>query len=238
MFPQSTTYDQTIDRDSSRGRMLFAFFNQVYAWMFAGLAVTSLVAWAVSSSPAVMKLIYANQFGYVALGLAAFAIAWSVQGVAMRVNATLATALFILYAAVVGALISGVFLMYPLSTLTAAFLVTGGTFGVMSVLGYFTKMDLTRVGGILSMAAIGLFIGSIVNVFFASDAFSWFITYAVLIVFVGLVAYYTQKLKNWALDHGNDPEMSSRLAIVGSLMLYVAFINIFLSILRIMGSRK
>lgn len=133
---------------------------------------------------------------------------------------------------------AGVFRVYQQSTLGAAFLVTGGTFAVMSVIGMVTKIDLTRMGGILIMAAIGLFIASLANIFIASDALSWVITYAVVLVFVGLTAYYTQTLKGWALQFEGNPAMINRIAVVGSLLLYVAFINLFFAILRIMGSRR
>ena len=156
----------------------------------------------------------------------------------MSVNATAGTALFILYAAVIGALVSGIFVVYPKSTLAASFLVTAATFGVLSVLGFVLKKDLSSFGSYLIMGAIGLFIASIVNIFLANDALSWIITYGVLAVFIGLTVYYTQKLKGWALEVSDNPEMASRLAVVGSLMMYVAFLNMFLSILRIMGSRR
>lgn len=235
MFPNSQTLPMDYGRDDTRSRMLLTFFNAVYAWMFAGLAVTALVGWFMSQSPVALKLVYGSGFGYLGLTLGAFLIAMSVQRVAMRANATLATGLFILYAALIGALISGIFMIYPMATLAAAFLVTGGTFGAVSVLGFVTKIDLTRMGGILTMAVIGLFLASLVNIFVASTGLDWLITYAVLIVFIGLTAYYTQKLKGWALSMGDNPAMASRLAIVGSLMLYVAFINLFMSILQIMG---
>ena len=217
---------------------MVSFFNTVYAWMFAGLAITAAVGWAISQSPAMLQAIYGNRLGYTVIGLAAFAIAMATQRVAMTVNANVATALFVLYAAVIGALVSGIFVIYPTATLAAAFLVTGATFGTMSVLGFVLKMDLSRAGSFLIMAAIGLFVASIVNVFLANNALSWIITYAVLAVFMGLTAYYTQMLKKWAETASDNPAMAPRLAIIGSLMLYVAFINMFLSILRIMGSRR
>ena len=235
MFPNSQAIPVDYERDNTRSRLLLSFFNTVYAWMFAGLGVTALVGWAMSQSPAAMQLVYGSKIGYTVLGLGAFAIAMCVQRVAMRISANAATALFLLYAAIVGALVSGIFLAYPGSTLAAAFLVTGGTFGVLSVIGFITKKDLTRMGGILTMAVIGLFLASIVNVFLANNLVSWVITYAVLGVFIGLTVYYTQMLKNLALSAENNPDMLSRLAVVGSLLLYVAFINMFISILQIMG---
>ncbi|HEX8325448.1 MAG TPA: Bax inhibitor-1/YccA family protein [Tepidisphaeraceae bacterium] len=238
MFPQSETWSASQIESSEQTRTLLRFFNGVYAWMFVGLGVTALVGYMMSQSPAAMQLVYGSPFGYVVLGLAAFAIAQVAQTVAVNVNATLGTVLFLLYAAVMGMLLGGVFLVYPSSVLVSSFLVTAGTFASMSVVGMVLKKDLTRIGGILTMAMLGLFLASIVNVFMHSDGLSWLITYAVVVVAVGLTAYYTQMLKGWAVQYADDPTMTARMSVVGSLLLYVTFLNLFLSILRIMGSRR
>jgi FtsH-binding integral membrane protein len=224
---------------STDDRVISKFFNVVYAWMAVGLAVTAAVAWFASQSNVMLHVMYGSRGGYAVFGLSAFAIAMLVQSAGPRINANLATALFLVYAAIIGLLLCGIFVVYPSSVLAASFLVTGGTFAGMSVYGFVTKRDLSRVGSILIMAAWGLFIASWVNfAFFRGDAFSWLITYGVLIVFTGLVAYETQKLKEIAVQFGNDPVLAPRYAIVGSLWLYVDFINIFISILRILGNRK
>lgn len=219
-------------------KVVFNFFNQVYAWMAVGLAVTAVVAYAISLSPAVMSAIYGNRMGYILIGLGAFAIAWGVQSVALRISAAAATGLFLVYAAIIGALISGIFVFYPNSVLFSAFVITGGVFGGMSVFGFVTKKDLSSIGSILIMCVWGLILASIVNIFVASDAFSWVITYGILIVFIGLTAWDTQKLKAIALATQGNKDLASRYAIIGSLNLYVDFINIFLSILRILGDRR
>jgi len=237
-FPNTRPVNLDYARDQVGDRTIFNFFNTVYAWMAVGLAVTAAVGWMFSHNAALLKLVYGNRAGYVVIALAAFAIAWGVQSAAQRISATAATILFLLYAAVIGALVSGIFLMYPVKTLGAAFLVTGGTFGGMSFIGFVLKKDLSRLGAFLGMAVLGLMIASIVNVFMANDAFSWFLTYAILAVFIGLTAYQTQKLKVWAQSNAHNGDAAARMAIVGSLMLYVAFINMFLSILRIMGGRR
>ena len=137
-----------------------------------------------------------------------------------------------------GALLSAIFVIYKMQTIGAAFVITGGTFAAMSVYGFVTKRDLTQIGSILVMCVIGLFIASLANIFIASNALSWLITYAVLAVFIGITAYETQKLKVLAQQYGDDPNMAPRIAIIGSLLLYISFINMFMSILRIMGDRK
>lgn len=224
-------------RDTTGEVSLFNFFNAVYGWMAVGLGVTGIVALLGSWSPQVLALLSASPFVTVALALGAFALAWVAQTVALRVSAAAGLALFFAYACVMGLMLSGIFVLYPVSTIGAAFLVTGGTFAATSVFGMVTQRDLSGIGRVLVMCAFGLFFASIVNVFVASDAFSWFITYAVLAVFIGITAYETQLLKNLALEHGHDSTMTGRIAVVGSLILYIAFINIFLSVLRIMGDR-
>jgi uncharacterized protein len=237
MYPDSNArkYELEYGTDS---KAVFNFFNAVYAWMAVGLAVTAGVAWGVSQSPALLSVLFVNKFMVVALLLGAWGIAWGVQKAAETINAVAATLMFVLYAAVIGAIISYIFIVYPMSTIFSAFLITGGTFGAMSLYGFITKRDLSTIGSYLVMGAIGLFFASIVNVFMASDALSWIITYAVLAVFIGLTAYETQKLKQFAQDHADNADLASRMAIIGSLVLYISFINMFMAILRILGNRK
>jgi hypothetical protein len=240
MFPDSQARTRPIELDyGTDNRAVFNFFNAVYAWMFVGLAVTAAVGFFVSQSPTMRQTLYGNgKFGIIALLLGAWVVAWGAQKAALQISATAGTALFLLYAAIIGAMLSGIFIVYPASTLLAAFVLTAGTFGAMSLYGYVTKRDLTTIGSYLVMGAIGLFLASIVNVFIASDGLSWLITYAVLAVFIGLTAYETQKLRNLALEYGHDPQLASRLAVCGSIVLYISFINIFVSILRIIGGRR
>ena len=240
MFPGSGAQRKPWELEyGSYDRPMARFFNTVYAWMAVGLAVTAAVAWFVSQSQVGLQMVYGGGKGMlVAIFLGMFAISWGVQSAAMRINANVATALFLLYSALMGALLSGIFVVYKMQTIGGAFLMTAGTFGAMSVYGFVTKRDLTGIGSILIMAAIGLFLASIVNIFLASNGLSWIITYAVLAVFIGITAYETQKLKVMASQFGSDPNMAPRIAIIGSLILYISFINLFTSILRIMGDRR
>ncbi len=239
MYPQSG-FQKPFQLEYGRANLAMSkFFNMVYAWMAVGLAVTAVVAYACSQSQVALQIIYGGGRGFMmvcALGM--FAIAWGVQVSALRINANVATALFMVYAALMGAMLSAIFLIYSMQTITSAFLITGGTFAAMSIYGFVTKRDLTAIGSFLVMCVMGLFIASIVNIFVASNGLSWLITYAVLVVFIGITAYETQKLKNMAIQFTDHPDIAKRIAIIGSLMLYISFINIFLSILRIMGDRK
>jgi len=237
MYPNSQTRRVELEY-GAEDRAVFNFFNTVYAWMAAGLGVTATVAYLVSQSPALMKVLFVNKFMLVALLLGAWGIAYAVQAAAARISAAAATALFMLYAAVIGAMISYIFLVYPFSTLAGAFIITAGTFGAMSLYGFVTKRDLSGIGSFLVMGAIGLFFASIVNVFIASNALSWVLTYAILAVFIGMTAYHTQQLKRIAQDNVHNGDLAARYAIIGSLVLYISFINMFMAILRILGSRK
>lgn len=216
---------------------MFNFFNAVYAWMAVGLAVTAATAWLVAQNT---TLVYAlnGRGAVVAIVLGLAVLSMIIRGAAEKIGPGAATALFIAYAGILGAALSSIFLVYKISTIGAAFAITGGTFGVMSVVGYTTKTDLSRMGGILMMAVVGLFIASIVNVFTASGPLSWVITYAVVVVFTLLIAYHTQMLRRLAVATVGNQRAAASYAIVGSLMLYVDFINIFVSVLRILGSRR
>lgn len=238
MYPQSSRRPYELEYATS-DKTLSKFFNVVYAWMAVGLAVTAAVAYFVSQNPTILRAIYGRGPAVaVVVSLGMFAIAWGVQAAAMRISANVATALFLLYSALMGVLCSYIFIVYQMKTIGAAFVVTGGVFAAMSVYGFITKRDLTAIGSFLVMAVIGLFIASLVNLWIASDGLSWLITYAVLAVFIGLTAYETQKLKILAQQYGDNPAVAPRIAIIGSLLLYIAFINMFLSILRIMGNRR
>jgi FtsH-binding integral membrane protein len=234
MYPQSRPYELDYGTDS---RAIVNFFNTVYAWMCVGLAVTATVAWLVSQNT--QLLVFMNSRGIVvAVLLGLVLLAWGIQSAAHRISPTAATALFLLYAAAIGFMISFIFLVYPWQTIVAAFVVTAGTFAGMSVYGFVTKRDLTRMGSILIMAVWGLFLASLVNIFLGNNALGWIITYGVLAVFIGMTAYDTQKLREIAVQTQGDAKMAARYAIVGSLHLYIDFINIFMSILRILGNRR
>ncbi len=237
MFPQSTSKPVELEYGTVE-RTMFNFFNAVYAWMAVGLALTAAVAFGVSHSPTAMKMIYGNPLILAATSIGLFVIAIASQRAILRVSSTVGTAIFLLYAALMGVLISYIFVVYKLETIGAAFMVTGGVFAVMSVYGYITKRDLTSIGSLCVMGLIGLVIASVVNIFLASNALSWIVTYGVLAVTLGIIAYYTQALKEMADRAEGNPAMLSRIAIFGSLVLYISFINLFLSVLRIMNGKR
>lgn len=236
MYPQAGNKPFELEYSTDE-KSVFNFFNAVYAWMCVGLAVTGTVAYLVSQSTQLVLVLHGKGV-VVALVLGLWALASFISKAAHSISVGVATALFLLYSAAIGAVLSYIFLIYSMGTIAGAFVMTAGTFGAMSVYGYVTKKDLTSMGSVLIMAAFGLFFASIVNVFIASSVFSWFLTYAILAVFIGLTAYDTQKLKVIAYETAGNGKLAARYAIVGSLELYIDFINIFMSILRILGNRR
>jgi uncharacterized protein len=133
---------------------------------------------------------------------------------------------------------ASIFVLYTATSIASTFFVTAGTFGAMSMYGYFTKRDLTKMGSLLMMALIGLIIASVVNMFMASSTLYWITTYAGILIFVGLVAYDTQKIKEMNIIGNEGTDEDRKEAIMGALALYLDFINLFLYLLRLLGRRN
>ena len=209
------------------------FFNSVYAWMSVGLAVTAAVAWYVAQTPTLMATFLHSWW---ILLIVELGLVMVISSAVNKISANVATVLFLLYAAINGLTLSVIFWKYSHSTLTSAFIVSAGTFGVMSAYGMLTKADLTGVGKILHMLLIGLVIATIVSFFWQNSMFQIIFNYVGVLVFVGLAAYDTQKLKAMATQTQDNPALAARMSIVGSLVLYLDFLNLFLFILQLMGN--
>jgi FtsH-binding integral membrane protein len=205
--------------------------------MTAGLLTTGAIAMFVASSPALVSLIFGNMFLFFGLIIAQLALVWVLSANLMRLDPAVATAMFLGYAAMNGLILAIIFLAYTAESIAGTFFVTAGTFGAMSAWGYFTKRDLSGMGNFLFMALIGLIIASVVNMFVASSALYWIITYAGVLIFVALTAYDTQKIKRMIAEV-RDEQSERRVAIYGALRLYLDFINLFLFLLRILGNRR
>lgn len=210
------------------------FFNSVYAWMAAGLAVTAAVAWWVSTQPAFIAQIFHGPILFILI-IAQLGLVWAVAGAVNRINATAATVLFMLYSALNGLTLSVILLVYTQAVIASAFVVTAGTFAAMSVYGFVTRRDLTALGSLLFMALIGLILASVVSIFWHPTWLTVAINYVGVLIFVGLTAYDTQRLKHIALQTQNDPALAARMSIVGALKLYLDFLNLFLFIVSILG---
>ena len=232
--PRSGPVEYAGPADSSAA--LVRFFNSVYAWMATGLALTALVAVYVSRQPEWLGVIF-RPGPLIGLIVVELALVWVISAAVNKLSPAAATVLFMVYAALNGLTLSAIFLVYTKSSIAGAFGVTAGTFAAMSIYGMVTKRDLSGWGSFLFMGLIGIVLASVVNIFWANSTLYWIITYAGVLVFVGLTAYDTQRLKEIAHATAGDARMASRLAISGALALYLDFINLFLMLLRIMGSR-
>jgi FtsH-binding integral membrane protein len=214
-----------------------SFFTMVYAWMSAGLAVTASIAFAVANTPSLHAWALSTPVLIVSF-VVELVLVFTISGAINRISAPAAIAMFMLYSAINGFVLSVLFLAYTKTSLGGTFVVTAGAFGAMSLYGYTTKRDLTAIGSLLFMALIGLVLASVVNLFLASSLLYWIITYAGVLIFVGLTAFDTQRLRAVAIQTQNDPRLASRLAVVGSLVLYLDFINLFILLLQLMGNRR
>jgi FtsH-binding integral membrane protein len=212
------------------------FLRSVYAWMCAGLGLTALVALQVANSPAIVTQLLSNQLLYVGLILAELALVFYLSARVERLAPATATALFVVYAALNGVTLSLVFLAYTGKSVADTFIVTAGTFGAMALLGSTTRRSLAGLGQFAYMGLIGLVLASLVGLFWHNDALQFVISGVGVLVFTGLSAWDAQRLKQMAVS---TPEGRTRsLAIVGALFLYLDFINLFLSLLRFVGTRR
>jgi uncharacterized protein len=214
------------------------FMTKVYGWMSAALAVTGFVAIYVASTPSLVEIIFGNRILFWGLIIGEIFMVGAMVGWVQKMSANTATLLFFGYAMVNGLTLSSIFLIYTAGSIASTFFITAGTFGVMSFYGYTTKSDLTKWKNILFMGLIGLIIASIVNIFMKSTMLYWITTYAGVLIFVGLTAYDTQKIKNMNIIGNEGTEEDHKEAIMGALSLYLDFINLFLYLLRIFGKRK
>jgi len=206
--------------------------------MTTGLAFTGLVAFLIADSPSLSGVIFGNPIVPLILFVAQIGLVFWLAARVMQMSVQQAMGVFILYAALMGVTFSAVFLTYTAASITSTFLVTAGTFGAMSLYGYTTKKDLTAWGSFLFMGLIGIILASVVNLFMASSTLSWVITYAGVLIFVGLTAYDTQKIKEMNILGNEGTDEDTKEAIRGALTLYLDFINLFLMLLRIMGDRR
>ena len=211
------------------------FINKVYSWMCLALTVTGFIALRTVSSPDFLYMVQSNFIILIIIELGV--VFWMISAI-NRISSNLAIGLFLLYSALNGLTLSVILNLYTGASVASTFFITAGTFGAMSAYGFFTKKDLTSWGNLLFMGLIGIIIASVVNIFMASSALYWLITYAGVLIFVGLTAYDTQKIKKMSLEMDTESEVGKKGAIMGALTLYLDFINLFIMLLRIFGQRK
>ncbi len=212
-------------------------FSQVYLLMTLGLVITAVVAAWVSASPTLIRMIYSNPLIPLGLFVVQIILVVALSATVTRLSTGVSVGLFIAYAALLGVTLSAIFLAYTDASIAMTFLITGGTFGVMSVFGFVTKRDLTKLGSLMFMWLIGFLLGTLLNLFLRSSALYWILTYAGIGIFVVLVAYDTQKIKRLAARGLAGERQRGGIVVMGALALYLDFINLFL-LLRVFGRSR
>lgn len=231
---QHTGYSKEITRD---------FFKNVYAYMFGALVISGIIAYT-AGTPEVFQKYFINSTGtglsplFYVVAFAPVGLGLLIQMAYQRLSLGLLLFLFLGYSALMGLSLSSIMLVYSGQDIARTFFVAAGAFGGMAILGYTTKTDLTKFGSLLYMAFIGIFIAGIANIWIGSEGLSFWISVIGVFVFTGLTAYYMQQLKSVAQDQSLSGLDRNKLAIVGGLQLYILFINLFLSLLRILGNRE
>ena len=235
---EELNYQNAATREAEVAAAFPALMRKVYLWMTMAMVITGLTAYLVATNINIISFIYSNQAVMWGLIIAELAIVIGVTAAINKLSLPVATLLFVLYSVINGALLSSIFLIYTMSSIATVFFITAATFGAMSLFGYFTKQDLTSWGKILMMALIGLIIATGVNLFVKSSGLEMIVSYVGVLIFVGLTAYDTQKIKQMCLQAPDAGESMQKLALLGALSLYLDFINLFIYLLRIFGRRE
>ena len=230
--------DSLRNKDYAMSTAFPALMRKVFVWMTLALAITGLTAYGVATSPAILSLIFSSKVTFFGLIIAEFALVFAISGAINRLSLSTATLLFILYSVINGATLSSIFFAFSVATIGKVFFITAGTFGAMALVGYTTKTDLTSMGKLLFMALLGIIIASVVNMFVGSSGLDLILSYVGVLVFVGLTAYDTQKIKQMCQSAPDAGESTQKLALIGALSLYLDFINLFLYLLRIFGNNR
>ena len=226
----SFNYSQSIDSRVSQ------VMKRVYVKMFLALLVTAAVAFFCGTSYEVLSFMVMNSWAYWGILIVEILLVLGISSSLTKFSSPVASLLFYLFAIVNGLSLSIIVAVYTPASIFKTFLITSAVFGAMSIYGYFTTQDLTKIGTFLRMALIGLVIAIVINIFWANSTLDWLISIAGVLIFVGLTAWDTQKIKQMA---GALPEATSgRLATIGALSLYLDFINLFIYLLRFFGASR
>ena len=216
---------------------LNAYISKVFGTMFLGLLVTAFAALLVATNDSLMKLFYGTNLVFILI-IAELGVVFALSASINKLSYGVTQLMFYVYALINGITLASIFYVYELGTIYVAFFTTAISFGVMAVYGMVTKKDLTKIGNMLMMGLIGVIVASLINLFLRSESFDIVVSFIAVAIFVGLVAYDTQKLKSYYYASMNDYQMQRKIAIMGALSLYLDFINIFLYLLRIFASKK
>jgi len=219
------------------------FIANVFSWMGIALAISAVTAYVFGTDPSYMQYLLnpatrgLSGLGYIVM-FAPIGLVLLMGFGMYRLSSTALTGVFLVYSVLMGMSLSFIFLAYTAASIYTIFISTAAMFGVMALVGYTTKTDLTKLGSLLFMALIGIIIAGLVNLFLHSDGLSYIISFIAVIIFTGLTAYDVQKLKNIGAQVEGGTETTAKVSIMGALTLYLDFINLFLALLRLFGSRK
>ncbi len=212
-----------------------ALMRKVYVWMALALVITGVCAFGVANSPHLMTALYSSRAAIWILLIAELGLVFYTTARIDKLSLSTATTLFIIYSALNGVTLSSIFLVYTMTSITEVFFISAGTFGAMALYGYVTKTNLAKIGNILFMGLIGIIIASVVNMFLQSSGFDLILSYIGVLLFVGLTAWDSQRIKQALAMQPDMSESSQKIALLGALELYLDFINLFLYLLRIFG---
>ncbi|PCJ80976.1 MAG: hypothetical protein COA49_06650 [Bacteroidetes bacterium] len=219
------------------GALAKNFVANVFSWMVVGLLITAFIAWYAASTGLYMQIVGSGGIMRWVILLSPFAFIIAMNAGLQKYSATTLTMLFLAFSGVMGLSLSSVFLMYSMGSITQVFVITAGTFGVMAFAGYTTSIDLSKMGSLLFMALIGVIIASIVNWFMQSSMMDFIISVGGVLIFTGLVAYDTQRIKRIGAGVEYGTAGATKLAILAAVSLYLNFVNLFLFLLRLLGGR-
>lgn len=234
---EELNYQSVATREAEVAAAFPALMRKVYLWMAMALVITGFTAYLVATNETLVQMFFSSKVVFFGLIIAEFALVIGITAAINKLSLPVATLLFVLYSVINGATLSVIFFAYTMSSIATVFFITAGTFGAMSIFGYVTKKDLSSWGKILMMALIGLIIATIVNIFVKSGAIETIASYVGVLIFVGLTAYDTQKIKQMCLQAPDAGETMQKYALLGALSLYLDFINLFIYLLRIFGRR-
>ena len=234
IFQNNDSYSLPVESATAEKTLM----RNVYVWMSLALVVTGLTAYSVARSQSIMMLLFSNQLLFWGIAIAEIVLVLYLSAKINTLSFSTAGIMFVIYSVLNGVTISSIFVVYTQESIATTFFITAGMFGAMAAIGSFTKKDLSGIGRFALMAVIGLIIASVVNMFLQSSTMSWIVSVIGVIVFAALTAYDAQKIKEMLQQYGTDVnESTQKIALMGSLSLYLDFINMFLYLLRFFGNR-
>lgn len=228
-------FNERIEGYHSINSVSSSLISKVYVWMTLALAITGVTAYGVATTPTLFMTMGKMMWGLI---IAELVLVFTLSAAINRLSLSVATLMFIVYSVLNGCMLSSIFYVYSPMIITKVFFITAGTFGITAAYGYATKRDLSSFGRIFYMALLGLFIATVVNFFMKSATLDYLLSYAGVIIFTGLTAWDSQKIRKLLQMQYEVDEKSQKLALLGALTLYLDFINLFLYLLKIFGNKK